>query len=184
MTCIVGLIHNDAIYLGSESLTGIDSRIIPTTHSKVFSRNNILFGICGDTRYNDIIKYRLDIPYHREDKTNMEYLCTDFVNNLRQTLEEAKYSNEENMVSSVPYQSTLILGYKNKLYCIFYDYAVLEFNDFYAIRSGSDYALGSLETTKNLNISPKDRIELALRAACRFDKGCGEPFNIIEKEIS
>lgn len=183
MTCIVGLIDNNTIYLGSDSCISSSAfKFYTPSYTKVFLRQNILFGISGDVRYNDIIKYRLSVPYHREDKTNIEYLCTDFIDSLRQALEKAKYSLEEDAVASVPYKSTLLLGYRNKLYCIFYDYSVLEFSDFYSIGSGSDFVLGSLETTKNLGFDPKKRIELALEAACKFSVGCALPFNIIEQE--
>lgn len=183
MTCIIGLIDNNTVYLGSDSRTSSNGFKFPGNHTKIFSQNGILFGICGNVRYNDIIRYRLEIPYQHEDVSDIEYLCTDFIDSLRFALESAKYSKEENNISSVPFESMILLGYKNKLYSIFHDYSILEFNDYYAIGSGSDFALGSLETSRNLGISPRKRIELALEAACKFSVGCAPPFNIIEQEI-
>ncbi len=183
MTCIVGLIDNNKLYMGSDSRV-TTGHILPVNDSKILIRENMLIGISGDVRYSNIIEHYLNIPYHRNDVLTMEYICTDFITSLRTIIEEQKFSEERNKVSSVPNDSMILIGYKNKLYSIWGDYSVVEFYDYYAIGSGGSYAVGSLETTRNMNLDPKKRIELALESACKFSVWCAPPFNIIEREIS
>ena len=167
---------------------GSDSRctaghVLPTYRNKIFTIDKMTMGTAGDVRYNNIIRYHMEVPYQRADMPDIEYICTEFVGCLRSAMETEKFSNEKNSISSVPNCSELLIAYKNNLYAIWSDYSVVEFSEYYAIGSGSDYALGSLETSKNLGVSPRKRIELALEAACKFSVGCAPPFNIIEQEI-
>ena len=183
MTCIVGLISNNKLYMGSDSQCTNGNQILPTSREKIFTIGNLTLGTAGDVRFNNIIKYYLDVPYHHNDISDMEYICTEFLGNLRSAIEGQKFSEEKDNVSSIPNYCELLVAYKNTLYAIWYDYSVVDFSEYYAIGSGSDFALGSLETTKQLGIDPKERIELALGAACKFNVNCALPFNIVEKSI-
>jgi len=71
-----------------------------------------------------------------------------------------------------------LVGYKGKLYEILIDFQMSEIPEYEAIGSGASYALGSLYTTERANLSPRQRIALALRAACKFDSSCGGKLTI------
>ncbi|MEP6924973.1 MAG: MFS transporter [Pyrinomonadaceae bacterium] len=55
---------------------------------------------------------------------------------------------------------------------------VYEFEKFWAIGSGENYALGSLFSTYDLFDDPEQIAEIAIKAACEFDDGCGLPLEI------
>lgn len=78
---------------------------------------------------------------------------------------------------------TLCIVYKNILYTLSRDCSVIQYNDFVSIGSGSDFALGALEATKNMNMEPEQRVKIALEVACKFDAGCAPPFKIISKVL-
>lgn len=50
------------------------------------------------------------------------------------------------------------------------NFCVLEPSDnFFALGSGASYALGALDATRNLSLSPRQRVKLALEAAKKYD---------------
>ena len=48
MTCIVGLVTEDGAYLGGDSRITQDTSILPGVFEKIFFKNKILFGFCGN----------------------------------------------------------------------------------------------------------------------------------------
>ena len=74
-------------------------------------------------------------------------------------------------------ESNFLVIHKNKLYTILADYQMHEVEDYYCIGSGSPYAFGSLATTSSslVELTPEQRIDLALQAANKFDGACGPP---------
>jgi ATP-dependent protease HslVU (ClpYQ) peptidase subunit len=50
---------------------------------------------------------------------------------------------------------------------------VYEFEKFWALGSGRDYALGALFANYDLINEPEQIAEIAVTAACEFDDGCG-----------
>jgi ATP-dependent protease HslVU (ClpYQ) peptidase subunit len=136
--------------------------------------------VCGNLRYLDILKYRFRPPKTEENQSIIEYLNTIFIDEIRSCLEKSKYSEEKDGTSEVPGNSRILIGYKNKIYSLGPCYDIVEIIDYYVVGSGADYAMGSLETMRNSNLDPKERIELALKVACKFDSACAAPFLILE----
>ena len=52
---------------------------------------------------------------------------------------------------------------------------VNEYNRFWAIGSGRQYALGAMETLYESAADARQIVEAGVRAACEFDEGCGLP---------
>ncbi len=55
---------------------------------------------------------------------------------------------------------------------------VYEFERFWAVGSGENYALGAMFATYNLFDEPEQIAEFGVKAACEFDESCGLPFTI------
>lgn len=53
----------------------------------------------------------------------------------------------------------------NKAWIISSSFAALEIDDYAAIGSGQEVALGSLKSTENSDLSPEERVEQAIQAA-------------------
>jgi ATP-dependent HslUV protease, peptidase subunit HslV len=182
MTCIIGIIDKENIFMGCDSrLSGGTNFVYNTNRSKLFKVKDFIIGIAGNVRYLNIIENNLYPRHHDYDLISMKYMCNEFTEDVRKCLEDNKYSKELDKISSVPDNNTMLIGYRNKLYGMTGDYAIVEYPDFYAIGSGSDFALGSLHTTAFfVDLSPTQRITKALESACKFDSACSEPF-FIEK---
>jgi ATP-dependent HslUV protease subunit HslV len=58
-----------------------------------------------------------------------------------------------------------------------------EFEKFWAIGSGTEYALGAMFAVYELFEQPEKIAETAVRAACEFDDGCDLPMDIYSVEL-
>ncbi len=79
MTCIVGLVDKDKIYLGGDAagVGGYNKEI--RKQPKVFSNKGVLFGYTTSFRMGQLLQYSLKIPKQPARKKDFEYLCTNFV---------------------------------------------------------------------------------------------------------
>lgn len=181
MTCIIGLKDNKQIVMGSDSRIMSGNFIFNSNSNKIIEFENMLIGFCGSCRIHDTINSSFVMPDNSAGKSDLQYLQSTFVNAIRECLECAKTSFvEENSTASMD-KSALLILYHDKFYTVECDYSILEYSDFVAIGSGSDFALGALEVTKGLE--PELRVTKALEAACKFNAGCAPPFQIIKKTI-
>lgn len=183
MTCIVGLIDSGKIVIGADTRVTMGGHICNAICNKLIEKKpDVIMGICGYVRFADIIRSKFEMPPRVEGRTDIEYLQVDFVNALRTCLEEVKMAPIRDGVSTMP-ESAMLMVYRNKIFSVSEDYSIIEYLGFGADGSGADYALGSLETTRELDMTPKERVETALDVACKFNAYCAPPYNIIEKDV-
>ena len=77
----------------------------------------------------------------------------------------------------MPYETSLMVGYRGELYLIDEDFQVGQLgNNYAAIGVGGPFALGSLHETKNKK--PEKRILRALAAAEEFSGAVCGPFSV------
>lgn len=178
MTCIVGLVTEDGAYLGGDSRITQDTSILPGVFEKIFFKNKILFGFCGNYRFGQILKYRLDIPETKKMDFE-EYLNTYFMDSFTNCLEESNYTYKSDGASRIEGDSGLLIAYGNEIFTIDPDFCVTRVTKIDALGTGSCYAVGSLETTEGDDLPPEDRIKIALDVACKYDSACSPPFMIL-----
>lgn len=179
MTCIVGLVQDGKVYIGGDSaaVAGIDVRIRRDT--KVFKvQKKFLIGYTSSFRMGQLLRFKLKVPSQLKNQSDYEYMCTTFIDQVRQTLKEGGYteisSNEETI-------GTFLVGYKGKLYEIESDLQVGEYQDsFNSVGCGSKYALGALEilSTNCVEHSPEYVIHRTLETAVKFSGGVMPPFTL------
>lgn len=170
MTCIVGLVHKDKVFIGGDSAASTGTSIAIRKGSKVFARGNFIFGCEGSFRMIQLLKFSLILP-----KTKIidveKYLCTSFVKEVKRLIREGMSENEGNKFGS------FLIGYNNRLFEFDEDLQLGEnLNGIEAIGSGSDIALGSIFTSKG---EPKERIIQALEAATFFNAAVARPFTVL-----
>lgn len=83
------------------------------------------------------------------------------------------YSDDEGTYE--PSNIEALIANSNGIFGIYERREVYEFEKFWAIGSGENFALGSLLSTYDLFDEPEKIAELAIKASCEFDKGCGLP---------
>ena len=95
MTCIVGLVHKDKVFIGGDSAASTGTSIAIRKGSKVFARGNFIFGCEGSFRMIQLLKFSLILP-----KTKIidveKYLCTSFVKEVKRLIRDGLSENEGN----------------------------------------------------------------------------------------
>jgi ATP-dependent protease HslVU (ClpYQ) peptidase subunit len=184
MTCIIGLTENGVTWLGADSCgsNGYDKTI--RKDRKVFKLKdtpNAIAGYTSSFRMGQLLMYANNLIDKRDEPNiNHEYLVKYFVPNIIKLFEDGGYSRNDNGEKS---GGVFLLAYKDKLYKIESDYQVGESTKNYnACGCGEEFALGSLLTTEDMNLSPIERIHKALQSASTFSCGVAPPFIIINTE--
>jgi ATP-dependent protease HslVU (ClpYQ) peptidase subunit len=181
MTCIVGLIDKDTVYIGADSLGSNGYSKVSRRDKKVFKlpdTNNAVLGYTSSFRMGQLLMYGTGLIDTRDEPNiDHKYLVTKFIPNVIKLFEDGGYGRNN---SGEKLGGSFLLGYKNKLYKIGDDYQVGEsFEDYEATGCGEDFALGSLMTTEEADLTPIERIHKALQAASKFSTGVAPPYYIM-----
>lgn len=183
MTCIIGFVENGITYLGGDSLgsDGFSKTIVKQPkvfHSK--DTKEIIMGYTTSFRMGQLLqnsKGLFDELSIMQNKVDYEYLITKFIPNIQKLFSDGGFEKNKDGTKS---SGEFLLGYKDKLFKVQSDYSILESaNNYDACGCGEYYALGSLKTTENLDLSPVEKIHKALQAASAFSAGVAPPFYII-----
>jgi ATP-dependent protease HslVU (ClpYQ) peptidase subunit len=166
MTCIVGLLDNDRVYIGGDRAIGDDSNILSSLVPKVVSRNDWLYGYAGTIGIGQLMDIITLPPAHTADYRTIK---TKIVPALSVAIDN--YARD---VSD--HDTQWIIGVNHRLYEVSAaDWGVLEVG-YTSIGAGSQYALGSIYTS--ICNPPDVRVRLALEAAITFSPGCQGPIDV------
>lgn len=181
MTCIVGLIHERAVYIGGDSAGMAGYSITRRKDSKVFRNGEFLIGGTSSFRMLQLLRYAFNPPALPEAEGDLaRYMVIDFVNALRACLKDGGYATKHNEAEAGGF---FLVGVRSRLFKVESDYQVGESLDGYdACGCGEDFALGSLFHSKQ-TYTPLDaemRVRMALAAAEYHNAGVSAPF-VIEK---
>lgn len=191
MTCIVGLIEDGIIYMGGDSAesSGCELKIIKD--AKVFKKGDFLFGVSGEPRIHNIIKYIFEIPKDCGEfkdipyRDPLAYMNIEFVPELKQYLKENDID-----LSEEGDDFRILVGYKGRLFRIEADFYVGENSKPYdCIGCGAAEAFGSLYTIYALDelidttwVDPEIRILTALEASEDVNCHVRRPFRVINSK--
>lgn len=175
MTCIVGVVHKGAVFIGGDS-AGVDGHYSLSIRAdkKVFRNGDFVMGFTSSFRMGQLLAFSFSPPKPRVGDDLMAFMVKDFIWAARQCLKDGGYARIEN---SVERGGTFLAGYGGRLFHISDDFQVGEaVHGFDACGCGSDVAQGVLFATKDRD--PNERINLALTAAETFSAGVRGPFFI------
>ena len=176
MSVVVAIKENGKIYLGADSqVTKGGTRTTlknPNNYTiwKVDGLPYVMMGSVGDVRDANIIRLLKNVVddydefYDRVDyRFVVKYLVPEIIKSLR----EAHYlkGNTDDYMDVM--ESSYVFAYKDKLYYINADCSVIEIDDYIAIGSGADQAIGSLLSTEKED--PRSRIVKAIKSSAACD---------------
>ena len=173
MSCVVGLIKGDKLFMGSDGRASTnDGEIRPINAEKLFWNDEYLIGFAGGVRTGQLLK-----PEYFEPPDEILKMPNAI---MQQLANFGSLATNEDQISVQ--NSNILIGFKGKLYEILVDFQMNEvYGDYLAIGSGAPYALGSLYSSKRVRTGER-RVLMALKAAAEFDGHCGPPYFIESME--
>jgi ATP-dependent protease HslVU (ClpYQ) peptidase subunit len=169
MSTVLALKDKDSIILASDGLaTTEDGFRRPIVADKIFKNGKYYVGYAGSIRTGQIFK-NIELP-------DIEFLA-DFM--LEEMNAKGCLATVENQVKQT--EANFIFVYENEIYEMLVDFQLNKTtNGYTAIGSGSGFVFAALYLTEKFDLTPRRRCELALEAACNFDRSSSEPFTFVE----
>lgn len=175
MSCVVGMVYGDKVYMGYDSISTDGYNSYVTTVDKVFRVDNFLIGYVGSPRMGQILRYHLHVPVQSPDITDEEYIVTIFVESVRSVL---KYRGFTSIDKNREEGGTFMVGYKSNLYNVYPDFQVERFDSqAVAIGAGGKYAEGAMMALRHLD--PFDRIVESIKISASLSAMVREPVYVV-----
>lgn len=176
MTCIVALKHNGVVYIGGDSLGSNGHLKVVRNDMKVFKPNkHTVSGFTTSYRMGQLLMYN---PTLFEDINDMKDMVTEFIPRIQELFDDNGYSKTYG--NGEKEGGVFLVGIKDELYKVDSDFQIaMTSHNFDACGCGEEFALGSLFTTEDSDLTPEDRILSALVSAETFSTGVQRPFYII-----
>ncbi|MGH2638271.1 MAG: hypothetical protein ACRDF4_03155, partial [Rhabdochlamydiaceae bacterium] len=123
MTCIVGIVENNVVYIGGDSAS-VNTNFQSETRAdaKVFQVGEFLFGICGSWRMGQVLRFKVKTPERKENQNDYEYLVADWVDATREAMKESGCLVGEDEQEFLP--GTFLMGYRGNLYTVDSDFGI------------------------------------------------------------
>jgi 20S proteasome alpha/beta subunit len=182
MTCIAAIKHNNIIYMGADTVASDDYGMYSRSMPKIFYNGPFLIGAAGSAKIGQLLQYSLDVPAQKHTEDDMTYMVNSFCEAVRQVFIMRGAMFRENEVEQ--FHGELLVSYNDQLYVIDGVLCITQLSYPYAsVGSGAAVACGSLHvlmpSVQAGALSPKDAIQLALKAAEEHAIGVRGPFDII-----
>ncbi|MFE6305007.1 hypothetical protein [Nocardiopsis sp. NPDC057823] len=185
MTAIAAVVHDGRVHIGGDSagVGGYDLTVrkdvkVFTHPQRAPGREEIAgfwaMGYTTSFRMGQVLQYAFVPPVLADGEDVHRFMCTTFVDELRTTFKDAGWARSD---SGVEETGQFLVGVRDRLFIVDSDYQIGESADGYAaVGCGADLALGSLHTTRGMDLKPRRRLKLALAAAAHHSAGVIAPF--------
>jgi ATP-dependent protease HslVU (ClpYQ) peptidase subunit len=196
MSVIVVVKKAGRVVIASDTLYGFgDVKVSPTyikQANKIHQCGDSFIGLVGASAHDGVLQHL--IAHHR-NKLSFKSKADIFDTYLRiHPILKEKYFINTSESEGDEYESSQInalIANSNGIFGMYSWREVYEFEKFWALGSGRDFALGALFTNYGSLDEPEQIAEIAVRAACEFDDGCDLPMmlhsvklNITESKVS
>ncbi|MFH1635834.1 MAG: hypothetical protein ABIG63_17720 [Chloroflexota bacterium] len=181
MTCIVGLVTEKKVYMGSDS-AGSDGftysiRQEPKVFRRPGDRGEMIIGYTTSFRFGQLLEHALEVPIQPKNMDDHKYMVTSFMNAIRKCLKDGGHITKKDEVER---GGTALIGYHGKLWQMERDLQIAlspTMGD--AIGSGVYAAMGALHILSGLALAPEKKIKRALEVAEACVTTVKGPFKII-----
>jgi ATP-dependent protease HslVU (ClpYQ) peptidase subunit len=148
-----------------------------SNRSKILTFGDTCLGTVGASAHEHVLadlfrRHGSNLSFDSEEEIFRSYL------QMHEILKDEYFINTHEGGDGEDYESSQIVGLIANTHGIFGMYSwreVYEYEKFWAIGSGTNFALGALFTVYDTLTDAKEIAETAVRAACEFDDGCELP---------
>jgi ABC-type cobalt transport system substrate-binding protein len=188
MTCIVGIAANGKVFMGADKCASDTYSKIVYRYPKVFKKKvevhngpeeEMLFGCADSFRMMQLLQYSFIPPLYYPSSDPLEYLVTDFMDEVRDMCKEKGLFLRGQESETVGGQ--FLLGFKGEIYHIDEALQVISVSEQeLTLGAGADFALGSLFSTRKRNLAPRTRIKEALECAATYNPQTNAEVDFLE----
>lgn len=176
MTCIVGIEHDDKVYIGGDSAGTGGWNLTVRADEKVFRNGPFVMGFTSSFRMGQLLRHALsDVPEQATKQTNAAFMCTTFIDAVRACLKAGGFAAIHNGVET---GGTFLVGYRGNLYGIYDDFQVgRAISGQLAVGCGDAVAMGALCASALKD--PRAKLRQALQIAEDNNGGVRGPFRVV-----
>lgn len=178
MTCIIGVVNkkNNNVIIAGDSAGSNGTNLTIRKDEKVFKNGDFIIGCTSSFRMIQLLRFSFKPP-ELKDKDIYEYMCTDFIDAVRECFKKGGYLQKYSDGDEKGGQ--FLVGYRDRLFKIEDDFQVAEnLNGIDCAGCGQDFALGALHALQGMIIPITDKVIRALEVSETLSIGVARPFII------
>lgn len=180
MTCIVGLVEDGTIYMASDSEASDEASSSLIATPKVAINGDYIIGASESIRALNILHHTA-LPPVPSPSNLSSFMSISFVQAIADTMDNMPGTASGDKMDE---GTEIIVGTLGRIFIISFDYSVYEnMYPYAAVGSGTVPALASLFTTDDTDLSPKNRLTKAVKAASEFAAGVRGPIQHFKLEM-
>ncbi len=191
MTTIVVVKKNGIAVIAGDTLTTFGATRLGSRHDaapeKILKHNGTYFGIAGSAAHQMVIESILtNHEKAKEFKFNGRHEIYESFRKIHPILKEEAYLNPKEEDDD-PYESSQLTAMVVNASGIFGVYSmreIFEFDRFWAIGSGRDFALGAMYAIYNTKKTAREIAVLGVNAGCEYDTGTALPLNVASVKLA
>jgi ATP-dependent protease HslVU (ClpYQ) peptidase subunit len=191
MTTIVVVKKGGQAVIAGDTLTTFGATRLGSAHDaapeKILKHNGTYFGIAGSAAHQMVLESILKNHEKAKDFSfNGRHEIYESFRKIHPILKEEAYLNPKEEDDD-PYESSQLTALVVNASGIFGVYSmreVFEFDRFWAIGSGRDFALGAMFAVYNSNKTARQIASLGVTAGVEYDTGTGLPMNIASVKLA
>jgi len=188
MSVIVAIKNGDHVIVGCDSqvTAGYCKKTLTNKNNyKIFKPvkdKDLIIGVCGSLRDRDIlfcIDEYIEEIVKLKNEVNYKYIVTNIVPGIFEILSNNKRILDIKDKLKIM-EIEFVFIYKNQIYKVANNGCVIEIDDYCAIGSGSDYAIGYLNECDKTDI--KEALIKSIKSSCKNDLHVNYPIIVMNSE--
>ncbi len=186
MSIVVAVTRNGRTVMASDSMGFYGYQRVATDNSKAIKVRRVgpaLLAMTGWSIYDNILDEFLDRDPAPPPLTSLREIFSFFTALWKELHDRFPFVNDQVENKDSPFGdlgSTFMVANSQGIFKVASDTNVAHFEKYYAIGSGSDYALGALHVTYEQEDDPARLAVRAVETAISFDTYCGGEIEVYE----
>jgi len=182
VTCIIGCVDKNYIYMAGDSCGSNGHYYSIRKDDKIFRKGEMLFGYTTSFRMGNLLQWKFNIPKHPVEMSVMEYMNTVFVDEVIKCFSDNGYASVNKEVKSGGH---FLIGYKGQMFAIEGDFQVgITQDNIAACGCGAIAALAAFNRGLFDKVHGIEyNLKKALFVASSMIEGVEPPFKVLRMKI-
>ena len=180
MSIVVAVKNNERVVIASDSQTSFGDHSIIEGNGKLIRTGDNIIGLAGWGIYSNLFQIYLQgnpLSLARSEIDVFQF----FVDFWKVLKSDYTFVSDKSTTCESPFaelDSTFIVATPKDIFYVADDMSVVKFSEFYAIGSGSSFALGALRVIYGDDYSTEEMAKKAVEVSIGFNNSCGGKVNL------